>query len=303
MNGESNATVGTTITQPRFGAAFSYCALGVVGFSLTLPATRIAARELHPLLLGPGRGAVAGLLAAVILWVRRERWPGRAELLPLAVVALGVVIGFPLCTSYALTQVPAQHAVVIVGLSPLATSVAAVLRGGERPSLAFWLWALLGAASVVAFGMADRGEFTLARVDALLLLAVVVVSIGYAEGGRLARARSGLSLVCWALVLALPLTLGMAFYAIRAHPTAPPSLAALACFAWVAVISALVAFAAWYRGLALGGIARGSQVQLIQPVLSLAWCAVLLEETVSIASMAAGTAVLLCAAGSRWART
>jgi drug/metabolite transporter (DMT)-like permease len=303
MYRQSNVTDHGAITQPEQGAALGWCALGVFGFSVTLPATRLAAQELHPLLLGPGRGAVAGLLALAILWVRRERIPAMPELISLAVVALGVVIGFPLCTTYALGQVPAQHAVVIVGLSPLATSIAAVLRNGERPSPVFWLWALLGASSVVAFGSASHpGRLALAPADGLLLLAVVLAAIGYAEGGRLARTRSGLSVVCWALVIALPLTFAMAAFALQRHPPRAPGPAALAGFAWVAVISALLAFAAWYRGLALGGIARGSQVQLIQPVLSLLWCAILLGETIEAASLLAGGAVLLSAAGSRWAR-
>lgn len=302
MYRQSNVTGRSAITQPGVGEALAWCALGVFGFSLTLPATRIAAHEIHPLVLGPGRGAVAGIFALAILWLRRERLPNRQELVALALVALGVVIGFPLCTSYALTQVPAQHAVVIVGLSPLATSIAAVLRNGERPSRAFWLWALLGAGSVLAFGIVDHGSFSLAPADALLLLAVIVVAIGYAEGGRLARTRSGMWVVGWALLLALPFSWTALVWALVKHPMPTPSFAALACFAWLALISALVAFAAWYRGLALGGVARGSQVQLLQPVLSLLWCALLLSETISPASVTAGAAVLLSAAGSRWAR-
>jgi drug/metabolite transporter (DMT)-like permease len=290
MYSQGNVTSGATITQPLL-----LCALGVIGFSFTLPATRLAGAELHPLLLGPGRGALAGLIAAALLVARHERIPQRAELQSLALVALGVVIGFPLCTSYALQRVPAQHAVVIVGLSPLATSLAAVLRNGERPSRAFWLWALAGAASVLVFA----GSATLAPADGLLLLAVVLVAIGYAEGGRLARSRDGLSVICWALVLALPFT-GAA--ALSHLPAQVPSVLASASFAWVSMISALLAFAAWYRGLALGGVARGSQVQLLQPVLSLAWCALLLGEAITAASVIAGTAVLVCAIGSRLAR-
>jgi drug/metabolite transporter (DMT)-like permease len=291
MYAHGNATRAATITQP-----LALCVVGVVGFSFTLPATRMAGGELHPLLIGPGRGALAGLFAAAILLARRERLPARSELAQLALVALGVVIGFPVCTSYALQWVPAQHAVVVAGLLPLATAVIAALRNGERPSRAFWLWALAGAAAVLTFS----GTTTLAPADALLLLAVALCALGYAEGGRLARTRDGLSVTCWALVLALPLT---SVAALSHLPERMPSLVAWASFAWVSLISALFAFAAWYRGLATGGVARGSQVQLLQPLLSLAWCALLLGEAITVGTVIAGAAVLVSAVGARRART
>lgn len=276
------------------------CLFAVAGFSVTLPATRIAGQELHPLLLGPGRGALAGLIAALILCFRRERWPAARELASLSVVALGVVIGFPLCTALALRHVPAYHAVVIIGITPLMTSIAAVLRSRERPSPAFWGWAVVGALSVFAFGIAGASDVQFASADALLLLAVLLVSLGYAEGGRLARTRSGLSVICWALTLSLPLSSAAAFFG--ALHSRPPSLPASLSFAWVSLISSLIAFACWYRGLALGGVARGSQVQLLQPILSLVWCALLLGEQITLGSVIAGTAVLLSAAASRLAR-
>ncbi|MDB4973103.1 MAG: hypothetical protein JWN48_1444 [Myxococcaceae bacterium] len=312
MYTRSNVTSTAAITQspPRARAllgwsresqALAWCALGVTGFSFTLPATRVASAEIDPLILGPGRGAVAALCAGLLLLARRERLPSQAQLRRLAVVAAGVVIGFPLLTSIALTRVPTHHAVVLIGLTPLVTSISAAVRNRERPSLSFWAFALLGAASVAAFGIAAHG-FALELSDVLLLLAVLVVSVGYAEGGKLAAELDGVSVICWALVLALPFTLACVGYSLLAQPRALPSGSALLGFGYVAVVSSLLAFSAWYRGLALGGVARGSQVQLMQPLLSLLWCAVLLQEPVSRATLLAGAAVLTSAAGSRWTR-
>jgi drug/metabolite transporter (DMT)-like permease len=277
--------------------AFAFCLLGVLGFSFTIPATRIAGRELHPLLLGPGRGALSGLLALAILKFRRERVPSARELDSLAIVALGVVLGFPLCTSLALRHVPAFHAVVFIGITPLATSVVASIRNGERPSPLFWSCATAGAISVVAFGLAGGNDLSFVHADGLLCLAVLGAALGYTEGGRLARTRDGLSVTCWALALALPVTLFAAY--VGSQASSPPSLPSLLGFVWVSLISSLLAFAAYYRGLASSGVARGSQVQLVQPVLSLGWCALLLGEHVSPASVVASTAVLISAAASR----
>ncbi|MDB4988770.1 MAG: family transporter [Myxococcaceae bacterium] len=281
--------------------ALALCALGVLGFSFTLPATRIASGELDPLILGPGRGAVAAVIAALVLLARAERRPTMTQWKRLSVVAGGVVLGFPLLTSLALTRVPTHHAVVLIGLTPLGTSICAALRNRERPSLAFWLFALLGALAVAAFGVAAHG-FTFDIADFLLLLAVLLVSIGYAEGGKLAAELDGVSVVCWALLLALPFTLSCVAYALLMHPRALPGASAWLGFGYVSIVSSVLAFGAWYRGLALGGIARGSQVQLMQPVLSLLWCSTLLGEPLTKATMLAGGAVLVSAAGSRWTR-
>jgi drug/metabolite transporter (DMT)-like permease len=282
------------------GALFS-CGLAVLCFSFTLPATRLASGQIAPLLLGPGRGAVAGLVAIAILLVRGERLPTRAQLRSLLVVALGVVVGFPLLSSLALERVATHHAVVVIGLMPLTTSVFAVLRNGERPPWLFWLFASLGAAAVLCFGAAAHG-LTLAPADLLLLAAVLLGALAYAEGGRLATTLDGVSVICWALVLGLPCTLACVAYALSARALPTPSPAALGGFLYVSLVSTLLAFCAWYRGLARGGVARGSQVQLLQPVLSLVWCAALLHEPLSPSTLLAGGAVLASAAGTRWAK-
>jgi drug/metabolite transporter (DMT)-like permease len=314
MYGKSNVTSTPTITQSltaglapvrtepsRQARALFWCALAVLGFSFSLPATRLASGQLDPLILGPGRGAVAAFFALVVLRRGRAPLPSAAQLRSLLVIALGVVLGFPLLTSLALERVPTHHAVVMVGVMPLTTSVCAVLRNGERPSALFWLSASLGAAAVLGYGAATHG-LALAPADLYLVLAVLVCSIGYAEGGRLASELGGTRVMCWALVLALPATLASIAYALTSRALPTPSTEALYGFLYLSLVSSLVAFCAWYHGLSLGGVARGSQVQLLQPILSLVWCAALLREPLPRATLLAGAAVLVCAATSRWSR-
>jgi drug/metabolite transporter (DMT)-like permease len=307
MYAKSNVTPALTVTpslandggQQR--RALGLCGLGVLGFSLTVPATRIASGQIDAFILGPGRGVLAALLAILILRARAESLPTRHQLLRLAAVGMGIVVGFPLLTSLALARVSAHHAVVLIGLTPLLTSLLATLRNGERPSRAFWLFALLGGAAVVLFGISAHG-LALQSADLLLLLAALVVAMGYAEGGKLAAELDGVRVICWALVLSLPLGLASVLYALAYRPLPMPDRAAVAGFLYISLVSSLLAFCAWYRGLALGGVARGSQVQLLQPVLSLFWCALLLHEPLSAPTLLAGAAVLASAAGSRWTR-
>lgn len=310
MYGSSNVTERISITQStaalaarqRDLKALGLCALAVLGFSFTLPATRLAAATFHPLVLGPGRGAFAGLFAIALLVYARAPLPPRRHLRSLAVIAFGVVLAYPLLSSIAVRHVPAQHAVIVVGLMPLATSIIAVLRNGERPSLAFWAFALLGSAAVLAFGIATS-QGGLSSADLLLVVAVVLCAVGYAEGGRLAAELDGALVMCWALVLALPVTLGCVAYSLAVHGAPTPDGVALLAFGQVSVVAMLFGFFAWYRGLALGGVARGSQVQLLQPVLSLVWCAALLGEPLAPETLWTGGAVLASALGSRWARS
>ena len=273
----------------------------MVGFSLTLPATRLASGEIEPLVLGLGRGVVAGALAGAWLLVRKKPLPAPAQLRGLALVALGVVLGFPLLTSLALQDAPAQRAVLMVGLLPLSTSVFAALRNRERLSLGFWTCTLLGASAVFSLSLRAQG-FSPSKGDALLVPAVVLAGLGYAEGGRISQQLGGFAVICWALVLALPFTVTGTLLSLLRHGMPSPGLPALLCFGYVSLVSALLGFSAWYRGLALGGVARGSQVQLLQPVLSLGWCALLLAEPLSGEALLTGAAVLASAIGSRMLR-
>jgi drug/metabolite transporter (DMT)-like permease len=302
MSQKSNDTPVGAVALPRApeASAFVWCLLGVVGFSLSLPATRAAVPEIGVLPVTFGRACSAGLLALVVLVWKRERLPKRHQLLPLALVALGVAFGFPLCTAVALAEVPSTHATVIIGLVPAATALYAVMRNGERPSLGFWLAAFAGAVAVVVFG-ASQGSLHLAGADLWLLAAVAFAALGYAEGARLSSSLGGWRVISWALVLGLPFSLAGSIWA---WPTAGlhPGPRAVFGFGYISLVSMYLAFFAWYRGLASGSIARGSQIQLVQPVLSLGWAALWLGEEVGAATLVASLVVVGCAAWARSAR-
>ena len=271
--------------------------LAVVAFSGTLPATRMAIPALGAVGIGLGRAVVAAAVAAVLLLVAGGPLPARRHWVGLALVAGGAVIGFPLCTALAMRDVPASHAIVVVGLSPAATALVAVVRAGERPAPAFWLATAAGALAVAVFA-ATQGATHAALADVWLLVAVAVVGVAYAEGGRLARELDGWRVICWALVLAAPAAaLGVCFAGVPPLATVPAS--AWLGLAYVSIVSALLGFFAWYRGMALGGIARVSQTQLLQPVLSVVWAALLLGEPHAPETLGAAALVAACAA---WAR-
>jgi drug/metabolite transporter (DMT)-like permease len=285
---------------PRVSQAFAglrAAMLGVLCFSLTVPATRAAVPELGVLLVGAGRSAVAGVLALCVLAVRRERLPARADLLPLSFVALGVVFGFPLCSAIALRSLPAVHALVVIGLVPMATALIAVVRNGERPSFEFWLASSFGALAVFAFGF-TQASLHLAAADVWLLAAVLSAAFGYGEGARLTRRLGGWRVISWALVLSLPISCSLSTLALVEQPlsTRAPSWHALIGFAYVSFISMYLGFFAWYRGLCQTTIARASQVQLAQPVLGLFWSWLLLGEHVNASMLLTAGFVLVCAA-------
>lgn len=270
---------------------------GVAIFSLTLPCTRLAVRALDPFLVALGRALVAALLAGVWLWWRGAALPPRTALRPLAAVALGCVLGFPWLTSIAMRTLPASHGAVLVGILPLATAVWAALLGRERPSPGFWSVALAGSALTVGFALRQGGG-SLHGADALMLLAVLLGGLGYAEGGRLAQSLGGQEVISWALLLAAPLALVL-LAALSLHaplPSAGP--AAWLGFAYVSVFSMFIGFFFWYRGMALGGVARVGQTQLLQPFLSLAGAALLLGEPMEAEQWAfAGAVIVLVALG------
>ena len=243
---------------------------GVVMFALTLPMTRLAVGaasepQLPPAFVTAGRAALAGVLSiAWLAWARAPR-PERALLAPLAVCALGTVVGFPLFLSLALRHVDAMHAAVVTGVLPLATAVAAAIALRQRASPAFWACAVLGCGLVLAFA-ALQGGGTVSSADLLLLAAVASAAIGYVAGARVSARMPGEQTICWVLVLSLPLTVPAT---LLVWPSGPASSAAWGGFAYVSLFSMWLGFFAWYRGLALGGVMRVSQVQLLQPFLAL----------------------------------
>ena len=269
-------------------------ALGFVGvavFSLTLPATRLAMADSDPVVFGLGRSLVAGAVAAAILLATRQRRPRGSDWRALALVAAGVIFGFPLLSAWGMQRVPAAHGGVVLGILPLATAMAGAVILRERPSPGFWLMSLLGGGAVVAFSLL-RGGGTLSLGHLALLGSVACAAVGYAEGARLSRSLGGWQVICWALVIAFPLLLLPVVPTVLAQGL-PGSPASWAAFAYVALFSQLFGFFAWYRGLVLGGVARVSQVQLLQTFMTIGASALLLGE--SIDALTLGFAVFVVA--------
>jgi len=269
--------------------------VGVTAFSFTVPLTRVAVGGLSPLFIGSARAVVAALLALIALSLTRQHLPSRAQGARLAIVAGGVVIGFPLLTSFALTTAPASHGAVVIALLPAATAVMVVLRTKERPARSFWVFAALGAVAAIGFAALQAGGFGhLTWSDVLLFGAVIAAAIGYAEGGLLARELGSWQTVSWALVLAAPLMIALTTISVLQQPPTGTPVEWLA-FAYLAVVSMFLGFFAWYRGLAIGPMPQVSQVQLVQPVMSILWAAVILREQLTWPTVLGGVAVILCA--------
>ncbi len=270
--------------------------LGVTTFALTLPMTRLAvgtvdAPQMSGVFVALGRAVVAALLSVVFLLVTRAPLPRREQLLPLAITASGVVFGFPLFTSVAMRYVEAVHASVIVGVLPLATAAVGALLHRQRPSTGFWLCAALGSALVVAFAVLRSGSSGLSihPADGLLLVAMLFAAVGYGYGARLSQGMRAEHVICWALVIALPLTLPLAF---ATRPQVPLQASAWWGFAYTAVFSMWLGFFAWYRGLAIGGTVRVSQVQLVQPFLGMLFAVPLLGESLDAVTLGFAAAVI-----------
>jgi drug/metabolite transporter (DMT)-like permease len=275
--------------------------VGVLIFSLTLPMTHLMVREMSPFLSGLGRALAASVPAALLLALRREAWPTRAQRRQLAVTALGVIVGFPVFSAWALQSVPASHGAVINGLLPLFTAIYAAWFAHERPSRAFWAGAVTGSGLLVAFALRAGGGLPQFG-DLLMLVAVGIGGLGYAQGARLAREIGGWQVICWALVLSAPVLVvpvgALAWYQHLTHP-APLSRATWLAFGYVTFFSQFIGFFAWYAGLARGGIARVGQVQLLQIFFTIALSALFFGEHVAPETWWFGTAVVATVAFSR----
>jgi drug/metabolite transporter (DMT)-like permease len=286
--------VGAGIVKLHDGAAGMLGLLGVAIFALTLPMTRLAvgdaaAPQLPPSFVTAGRAALASLLSiAYLRWVRASR-PPRRHWRALFVCALGTVVGFPLGLALALRHVDAAHAAVVTGVLPLGTAVAAALFLRQRASAGFWACAVLGCALVIGYA-AHQGQGRLGAGDLLLLVAVASASIGYVAGARASSALPAEQVICWVLVLSLPLTLPAMLLTLPQHPHAIRTAAWLG-FGYVTLFSMWLGFFAWYRGLVLGGVMRVSQVQLLQPFLALLAAVPLLGEQLDAATLLFALAV------------
>ena len=270
--------------------------LGVTIFALTLPMTRLAvgtpeAPQMSGVFIALGRAAVAAGLSGLFLLATRAPWPRRADWWPLAITAAGVVFGFPLFTSVAMRHVEAVHASVIVGVLPLATAAVGALLHRQRPSAGFWLCAAVGSALVVGFALLRSGGagWALHPADTLLLAAMACAAVGYGYGARLSQRMRAEHVICWALVISLPITLPASWLA---RPEGAVQASAWWGFAYVAVFSMWLGFFAWYRGLALGGTVRVSQVQLVQPFLGMLFAVPLLGERLDTVTVGFALAVI-----------
>ncbi len=270
---------------------------GMLIFSASMPATKAAITDLDPYFVTVARAAIAGCLGVLALVMLRQKFPVRQQIIPLAVTSVGVVVGFPLLSALAVQYISAAHSAVFLGLLPLSTAFFAVVRAGERPRRAFWFFCLAGSALVAGYSlMRDSGGSLVG--DAFMVGAVAICGLGYAEGGKLARAMGGWQVICWALALALPIMLPLALL------LAPESFDGVGMRAWmglgyVSLFSMLIGFFFWYRGLALGGIALVGQLQLLQTFFALILSALLLGDAVPVSMIAVATAVALCVAGAR----
>ncbi|MCT8233482.1 DMT family transporter [Proteus mirabilis] len=284
-------------TDPRAVSGWINGLLGVIIFSGSLPATRVAVLDMDPFFLTFLRASIAGVLAIMLIYGFREKYPQVSQIKSLIIVSLGVIIGFPLLTAMALQHVTSAHSIVFLGLLPLTTAIFGVLRGGERPRMAFWIFSVLGSLLVMGFAF-SQSTIVSPTGDLLMLAAVVVCGLGYAEGAKLTRILGGWQVISWSLVLSLP------FMLIASFITMPASFTSIGSSAWIALgyvslFSMLIGFIFWYKGLATGGIAAVGQLQLLQPFFGLGLSAILLHETISPLMVFITLGVVLCVMGSR----
>lgn len=271
--------------------------LGVIIFSGSLPATRVAVADFSPMFLTSARAVIAALLGAAFLFALRQTPPKRKDILPLVLVAFGVVVGFPLLTALALQHITAAHSIVFIGLLPLATAIFGVMRAGERPKSAFWLFSVIGAAAVAGFALYGGGGGTLTG-DLLMIAAILACGLGYAEGATLSRRLGGWQVISWALLLSLPV---MGVIALLAWPEtfSNATIPGWISLAYVSIFSMMIGFIFWYRGLALGGIAGVGQLQLLQPFFGFLLAAIFLGEPIVWTMVASTVLVVACVAGAK----
>lgn len=271
--------------------------IGVAIFSASLPATRIAVADFDPIFLTVARASIAGLLGVALLFILRQKYPTKSDIASLLIVAFGVVVGFPLFTALALQHITSAHSIIYIALLPLATAIFGVIRAGDNPHPAFWIFAILGSALVAGFAAIEdlSGSWV---GDAYMLVAIIVCGLGYAEGALLSRKLGGWQVISWALFISLPIMLPMSLF------TLPLTFIDVSPGAWfalgyVSLFSMLIGFVFWYRGLAHGGIAAVGQLQLLQPFMGLLLSAFLLGEHVSLTMGIVSLAVIFCVIGAK----
>lgn len=275
---------------PRENQGMALGLLAVVIFSLSLPMTRVVVQDLNPALAALGRALLAAVPAAALLLWRKQRRPTLAQFKGLCLVVLGVILGFPVLSSWAMQTLPASHGALVNGLQPLIVALFAAWLSHERPSRAFWLCAAVGSLLVLAYAVI-QGAGSISAGDLLMLLAIALGGLGYAEGGRLARDMGGWQVICWALVIASPVLLGPVAW-LTWQQEGPVSLQAWLAFGYTTLFSQFIGFFAWYAGLAMGGIARVGQVQLLQIFFTIAFSAAFFGERIDTLTWVFAAAVV-----------
>ncbi|MGG0251771.1 DMT family transporter [Peribacillus frigoritolerans] len=265
------------VTREKLGLLLGL--VGVICFSLTLPATSIAVEYFGTTVVGLGRTVVAAILVAVVLIVRKEKLPSPSQFKSLLIVAVGAVLGFPLLTSWAMESLPVSHGAVEVALLPLATAGFAIFRAGEIPSIKFWVSSIIGSLAVIMYAL-HLGFGQLQLADLALLAAVIILGLSYAEGGKLAKELGSWQVIAWAIMIGAP------FFIIPVGLNLSTEMLHAPIQAWVsliylAVVSQFLAYIAWYSGMAMGGIARVSQIQYLQPFLMIVFATVFLDESIT----------------------
>jgi len=289
-------------TANRIAVGTAYGMLGMLSFSLTLPATRAAVLYFHPSVVAFVRPVVAAVFAAALLIATKSRFPARQHWKSFVLIVLGVVIGVPITFAWGMHSLPAAHGAITLALLPLCTALFAKLRTGEHPSKRFWAASLAGSAAVIAFAVThsagSAGVGAIRTGDAVLFLSVIASSLGYAEGARLTRVMPGWEVTSWSIVMGAPFMVIPAVMAVRTYGmSAPPS--AWYGLAYVCIVSQWLGMFAWYKGLAIGGIAHIGQLQLFQPFCTILFAAVLLAEPITIGTLIAALAVVASVAVSR----
>jgi drug/metabolite transporter (DMT)-like permease len=271
--------------------------LGVAFFSGSMPATKAAVTYLPPVFLTMTRAGIAGILALCALLIFRKKWPKKKQLASLVIVALGAVLGFPLLSSLALKHITSARSLVFLGMLPLTTAIFGVIKGGERPNPIFWLFAVLGALMVIGYAAVQGGSGSFIG-DIIMLSAVIVCGLGYAEGAKLSRELGGWQVISWALVISLPISIPCMYFLLPNMLSTVPTAAWIGV-GYIALFSQFVGFVFWYRGLAQGGIATVGQLQLLQPFFGLTIAAIVLHEQISLGMIGIMIGVITCVAASK----
>ena len=269
--------------------------VGVVSFGLTLPATRFIIPYFEPVFIGLGRAVIASFVAALLLIATKQTRPSRNQFYQLLGVASGVVVGFPILSAWAMQTVPASHGGVVLGVLPLATAIVGSVVSNEKPSVAFWICGIVGSVVVIAYSLLQGvGEFQTG--DFFLLGAIVSAATGYALGGKLSKEIGGWQVICWALVISFPFIIVPAWLEAPQDAFGSLPLNVILSFLYLALVSQLFGFFFWNKGLALGGVARVSQTQLLQPIVTLVASALLINETINVQTIVFATLVIVTVA-------